>query len=307
MRLSSAQFNKIVQSSIQTSTTGINTALLQMSSGKKMLSASDDPLGSVQLMMLDREQSNINQYQKNISNLRTQLGQSESFLNGANNAQLRAQELVSSILNASNNTPEGREAIASELEGILEQLVGIANSQDPNGDYVLSGTKTETQPVVRDPKTGDFIYQGNDKERMVSVAEGTSLPCNKTAESIFFGNDSDGSDIFNSIDNIIKVLRDPTIEGDSLKESVGSVGKNINDSLADLGSALTDIGAQQGALDRISGAHEDNSLLNSKLIGDIENVDMGEVTLALKSHMAALQATQMTYTQIQSLSLFKMM
>lgn len=307
MRLSSAQLNEMMFTSIQKSTAGVNRVLTEMGSQKKMLTASDDPLGAVQVMMLNREQSNIAQFQKNITNLEKQLSLTESHIDASNNALLRADELVSSILNASNSEQAGREAIASELEGILDQLLNEANSQNPNGDYIFSGTRTDTPAVARDPETGQYIYQGNQEQRMVSVAESTQIPANQTAYDLYFNGTDDGSDIFNTLESLIEDLRDPAITGDALTVSVSRAQTNITGVMDGMGQVLTEVGAQRASMDRIAGSHQDNALMNENLIGDVEDLDYSEAILRLNTHMAALQATQMSYTKIQNLSLFKML
>ncbi|MDD1793566.1 flagellar hook-associated protein FlgL [Enterovibrio sp. ZSDZ42] len=307
MRLSSSQLNDMMFTSIQNSTSGVNTALAQMGTQKKMLAASDDPLGAVQVMMLNREQSNISQFQKNITNLEKQLGLTESHIDASHNAMLRVEELVTSVLNASNSEMGGREAIASELEGLLDQLVGEANSKNPNGDYIFSGTKTDSEAVARDPETGKFVFQGNDEQRMVSVAESINVPANQTASDLFFNGASDGSDIFNTLDSLVKDLRDPGVTGSALTSSVTNAQSNVTGVMDGMGQVLTEVGGQRASLDRISGSHEDNALMNDNLIGEVEDLDYSEAILRLNTHMAALQATQMSYTKIQNLSLFKMM
>ncbi|ELR67081.1 Flagellar hook-associated protein FlgL [Photobacterium marinum] len=304
MRLSTAQLNTVMLSSMQTSSSGVNRNFMQLSSAERMLKPSDDPLGAVQLMMLDREQSNISQFQKNISNLETQLGQTESQLDASNNAVLRAQELVISVNNASNSTMAGREAIATELESILDQLSDIANSKNPNGDYIFAGTKTDTQPIEKDPATGKYTYMGNSDQRMVQVAESTTIPANQTAESIFF---SGGSDIFNSLDQAISALRDPAVTGDALTGKMNFAQSEIDSSMGSINKVWAEVGGQRNSLTRIDGSHEDNKLLNKKLIGDVKDLDYSEAILEMNTQMAALQATQMTYSKIQNLSLFKQM
>lgn len=304
MRLSTAQLNTVMLTSMQSSTTGVNKSFMQMNSGEKMLKPSDDPLGSVQLMMLDREQANIGQFQKNITNLEAQLGKTESHLDASNNAVLRVQELVTSVLNASNSTVEGREAIATELESLLDQLTDTANSKNPNGDYIFAGTKTDTQPITKDSATGKYVYNGNGDKRMVKVAESMSIPANQTAEDIFFNG---GSDIFNALDKTIADLRNPAIEGASLTASVTAAQSDIDGTLKSINQIWTDVGGQRNALTMVQGSHADNKLVNSKLIGDVKDLDYSEAFLELNSQMAALQATQMTYSKVQNLSLFKLL
>ncbi len=230
MRLSSAQLNNIMQSSMETSTAGFNRTIEQMGAHKRILEPSDDPLGSVQVMMLKREQANIDQFQKNITNLSAQLGQTESEIDASNNGLLRAQELVTGVLNASNSSEGGRKAIATELQGILDQMVNTANSKNPSGDYIFSGTQTSTKPVVLDA-SGKYVYQGNDEQRMVSVDESMTVPSNQTANAIYFGGKADGSDIFNTLAGVIKDLRDPSVSGQALVQSVTDAQVNLKGSL----------------------------------------------------------------------------
>lgn len=309
MRLSTSQLNDVMLTSMQTSTTGVNKAFIQLNSGEKMLKPSDDPLGSVQLMMLDREQATIDQFQKNISNLTGELGQLESHLDGTNNTMLRIQELATSVLNASNSTQEGREAIATELDNLLDQLVDTANSKSASGDYLFAGTMTDTQPVSRDPDTGKFVYQGNSDQREVRVAESMTIPANQTADTLFFqgGNGEGGSDIFNTLDELVTTLRDPSVEGDALTSKVTAAQSNIDDTLTAVNQVWTAVGGDMSSLDSVSGSHEDNSLLNKNLIGEVKDLDYSEAILSLNTQMAALQASQMTYSKIQNLSLFNMM
>lgn len=302
MRISTSQLNDIMLGSMQNSTTGVNKAFIQLNSGERMLKPSDDPLGSVQLMLLDREQASLNQYQSNIKSLETQLGKTESHLDSAHTAMLRAEELLASVNNASNSTPAGRDAIATELENILGQLVDIANSQNPNGDYVFSGTKTDTKPIERDAATGEFIYQGNSEQREVRVSESMTIPANETADSIFF---SGGSDVFNSLDKAVKSLRDPAVSGDSLTNAVNRAQSNVDDVTRKVNNTWTDVGGHRNAMSMLDGAHKDNALLNEKLISGVKDLDYSQAILDLNTQMSALQATQMTYSKIQNLSLFK--
>ncbi|KLV06604.1 flagellar hook protein FlgL [Photobacterium aquae] len=304
MRLSTSQLNDVMLTSMQTSTTGVNKAFIQLNSGEKMLKPSDDPLGSVQLMMLDREQATIDQFQKNIANLKGDLAQTESNIDASNNALLRVEELTNSILNASNSTMEGREAIATELEGLLDQLTDIANSKSPNGDYMFSGTKTDTQPIAKDPATGKYVYNGNSDQREVRIDESMTVPANQTADSMFFNG---GDDIFNTLDQLVTDLRDPAVAGDSLTSAVTSAQGSIESTQNSVNKVMTAVGGHMNSLERVDGAHEDNKLLNKNMISEVKDLDYSEAILDLNTQMAALQATQMTYSKIQNLSLFKLM
>jgi flagellar hook-associated protein 3 FlgL len=65
----------------------------------------------------------------------------------------RAQE---KIVYAGNGTlsDDDRASLATDLQGIRDQLMNLANSTDGNGRYIFAGYKTEAAPF--DSTTGDY-------------------------------------------------------------------------------------------------------------------------------------------------------
>ena len=66
----------------------------QISSNKRILQPSDDPVGSVQLLGLKKEQAAMAQYQKNIANAKSQLSQGEIQLETMTNMLSRLRDLT---------------------------------------------------------------------------------------------------------------------------------------------------------------------------------------------------------------------
>ena len=122
----------------------------QLSSGKRVLKASDDTVAATlserTLNRLARTEADL----RGLEASRRSLAQAESTLGDVSDLYARVKELVvqagNGVLNASDKA-----SIASELRGIREQLVGLANQKDTAGNPLFGGlgpTNSAVEPFV---------------------------------------------------------------------------------------------------------------------------------------------------------------
>ena len=73
----------------------------------------------------------------------------ESVLSSASDILIRLKELA---IQAANDTLSGtdRDIIAAEAKNVRDELLSIANTRDVEGNYVFSGSRTETLPFKKD-------------------------------------------------------------------------------------------------------------------------------------------------------------
>lgn len=296
MRMSTFQLNSMMMDGMQTANSNYNTTIMQMQRQTKILTPSDDPIGSVQIMLLQRQQAATDQYSKNIKNLMNEYTQQEALMRNGNDILLRGKELVLSLGNGA-MTQDDREAVANELESIRDELLSVANSQNPDGDYQFSGNKLKNKPY----SAPDYIYQGDSARRTSSTAEGVTLPVNMTADTIF---GSGNNTVFKAIDDLTAALRDPATTQDELEAQMKNADSSIASTSVQLNSVWGGLGSQMQSLERMAGAHEDNTLMNKKMIGDIKDLDIPEAASRLKGYELALTATQLSYSKINDMSLF---
>ncbi|MGL5990712.1 MAG: flagellar hook-associated protein FlgL [Plesiomonas sp.] len=296
MRMSTFQLSSMMMDGMQTANSNYNTTVMQMQRQTKILMPSDDPIGSVQIMLLDRQQSATDQYSKNIKNLMNEYSQQEALMKNGNDILLRGKELVLGLGNGA-MIQDDREAMASELESIRDELLNVANSQNPDGDYQFAGNKLKNKPY----SAPDYIYQGDSARRTSSTAEGVTLPVNMTADTIFGSGDDT---VFKAIDDLTAALRDPATTQEELKKQMHNADSHIASTSSQLNSAWGSLGSQMQSLERMDGAHEDNTLMNKKMIADIQGLDIPEAVSRLKGYELALTATQLSYSKINDMSLF---
>ncbi len=146
----------------------LNETQLQLSSGKRVLTPADDPASAVRILDLNAAIGRINQYQDNANRASQRLALEEDALSGGINLLQRAKELA---IQGNNDmlTASDRGAIAAEVRQLLDEMVGLANSTDSNGEYLFAGYQSNTQPFSR-PSLASFSYNGDMGQRQLQIS-----------------------------------------------------------------------------------------------------------------------------------------
>lgn len=112
----------------------------QMSTGKRVTNPSDDPIAASQAVVLSQAQAQNSQYALARTFATQKVSLEESVLSQVTTAIQTAQE---KIVYAGNGTlsDDDRASLATDLQGIRDQLMNLANSTDGNGRYIFAGYK----------------------------------------------------------------------------------------------------------------------------------------------------------------------
>ncbi|MGR5131068.1 flagellar hook-associated protein FlgL [Vibrio alfacsensis] len=296
MRISDNQFSHMMLQSLQNNNAGLGLVMHQMSTGDRLTKLSDDPMASIKLLNLERETSALGQYQNNIANLKTTLSQQEVHLDSVNESLKSMRDLV--LWGANETlTDEDRAGMITELKSYRDSIASSFNTQDQEGHYIFSGTLTTTAAINN--STGNYVIDGNSDKRVVTVAKGVTMEANMTAKDIL---DLGGGDnVLNQIDALIAEFENPS---PNFQAEVGASLEAIDDTMANVLGAMTEIGGRHNNLDLMDSSHSENQLFVDKVTGDLSALDYGEASVRLSDFMAALQATQASYVKINDLNLF---
>jgi len=160
----------------------LQKAQLQLSTGRRVLTPADDPVASARALEVTQSQSMNAQFATNRSDANSSLSLVDQAL-GTSDELL--QDMKQLALNAGNAalSHQDRLALATELEGRLEDLLGQANATDGTGGYLFSGYKTGTQPFSRNA-TG-AAYAGDQGMRELQVASSRKLAISASGSSVF--------------------------------------------------------------------------------------------------------------------------
>jgi flagellar hook-associated protein 3 FlgL len=158
----------------------------QVSSGKRINVASDDPAGAAQALAIDHTLSANNQYTTNIGTANTRLSTESTTLDSITDQLDSARSLALQAINGV-LAPEDRASIATNLQQIRAQLMQLANTADANGDALFSGTSSTKTPFIQNAD-GSVSYAGTDGQMMMSIGSGLQVAIGDAGSGIFMNN-----------------------------------------------------------------------------------------------------------------------
>ena len=180
---------------------------LQLSTQKRVLKPSDDPVAATSINFLRTEIAQIEQFNKNGDQAKASNELEESVLASMTNIVFRIKELSVSL---GNGTYSGLElnAVKVEMEERLEELIGLGNTKNANGDFLFSGSLVKTKPFTQD-STGAISYNGDQNQRFLRISSGVVVPQSDSGFEAFVdikngnGKFVTGADAANTGDGII--------------------------------------------------------------------------------------------------------
>ena len=155
----------------------------QISTGRRILTPSDDPIAASRALEFRESIGRLEQYDRNAGLAGNRLAQEESVLGSVNDALQRVRELALQANNAT-QSDETRALIAVEMREQLDYLMQLANQKDGNGKYLFAGNLEDVEPVSR--MGASFSYNGDQGQRLIQIGEGREIPDGDPGSDIFF-------------------------------------------------------------------------------------------------------------------------
>ncbi|OZY42390.1 flagellar hook-associated protein 3 [Pseudomonas fragi] len=219
MRISTSQFFESTSATYQNNFSSVIKTQGQIDSGVRIQTAADDPVGAARLLQLQQQKDMLAQYNTNMNSIKSSLGAQEAVLDSINNSLQKASELALGA--GSGKSDADRLAIANELGSIEEQVFSLLNSKDAAGNYMFSGSKTDTPPYTRN-NDGTYSYQGDDIQLNLKVSDTLTLASSDTARSIMEGATNTGRTQATFVPGV-DANGEPTVNDGKLSVSAGLV------------------------------------------------------------------------------------
>lgn len=184
MRISTQVFFQRNVNSVLDQQSTLNKQNMHLAAQKRVLHGADDPVAIATIQRLKQEVSVGEQYLKNTDTAESANSLEDTALTQVTNILQRVRELVVSAGNDS-NSDESRDVIAKELEGLREELIGVANTKDGNSQYIFSGFQLDTKPFQTN-EFGDIDYHGDNGTSNYKVGPGVFVQGYDSGSSVFF-------------------------------------------------------------------------------------------------------------------------
>ena len=269
-----------------------NKAMLQMASGRRVNTPSDDPSAAAILVQNQAQSSQADQFLRSADSVQAQLQTTDSTLNSV---VLALQRAISLGVQGANGTlsDANRASVVGELNGIQDQLIGLANLSF-QGQFVFAGTATQAQPFVADATQPSGVrYDGNAGTNSVAVGDGVSMQVNVPGSQIFA---APGSDMFQAVHDLITALQSNT-GIDTAVTGVRAAFDHVTAQRVFYGNAMNQLQSQQTYLNN-------DKLLLSQQENAVGGADLAAATTNLLSAQNARSAALAAAGKISQLSLF---
>jgi flagellar hook-associated protein 3 FlgL len=263
---------------IQRSQSRAFDAQQQVSTGRRINHASDDPDGAARSVRLRGQLAGIQRQTQNADAASSWLDASESALGEVSSVLQRVRELS---VQAGNNTlsASNRAAIADEVDQLVESVRDQANTA-LDGRYLFSGAQTTTRPYA----AGSDAYLGGRSGQDVvalDIGPGVSVQVNTPGLALFgegtAANDGLVFDTLRTLSADIRAGNTPDLQ---------ALDRNIT-AIVDARAAT---GATQNRVDAAKSRLQDLQEATTKLLSDTEDADMAQAILTLSTQQSAYQA-----------------
>jgi flagellar hook-associated protein 3 FlgL len=263
------------------------TASEALASGRTVNEPSDNPAATAAIIFNHNQASQDAQFLQNINTLQGRFQVADSTLSDVVQSMTQALSLGTEGANGTMSSSD-RQAIAAQVQGLLTQVTGLANTTY-QGAYIFGGTDVTTQPFSVDATTGAVTYVGNSNTTSVELSNGNSIIANVPGDQLFLN--SNGS-VIGSLQDLYTAL---------------TTGNNISNAVTEVSNALNQLDTQRvtygNALDQINTSE---SYLNQDQINleqqenNLEGADITQVATNFSQAQLANQAAISATSQILS-------
>lgn len=259
----------------------IARAQVEISTGKRIQTPSDDPTGAALAAEIGRTQAEEATWLRNLGTARTLADRADTALTAVATNLDRANEL---LISAGSGTlsAENRATIALEIKAIADDMAAIAGTRDALGGELFRTNAPLAIPVS---------------------AAGTLAPVSSRQE--IFGNIQTAG----GIADLVTILNDAAaaiVEPDNATRQAAT-----DTALGEIAAASTHIaavrgdhGARASRIERLAEQLELSSIELQDQRGEIEGVDLTEAIARLQAKQLSLQAAQAVLAQVGKTSLF---
>ncbi len=298
MQISTSSFYDTAGTLMQQLSQQADTINTQIATTKKFSAPSDDVVAYQRLTTLKQASADATSYAGNITLAQSLLQQSDTTLGSVTSQLQSASELAVSANNGTLNASD-RQAMATELQGILNSVVALANTKDARGQP-LFGAATGAGAVTQ-AADGSVTFDGTGNPASIPVADGVSVQPTESAARVFGGipTASGGTtDVFATLQGLITALNN----NDTAAISAASSG--VTAASNQVAAVRGSIGVRETSLDLQQSQATDAATARETDRSALEDTDVTTAITQLQKTMTVLQATQASFTKLSSLSLF---
>ncbi len=269
MRITNQMIQKSLMSGLRGRMTAIAKASTQATTGHRINTVSDDPVDASQIMRMQAQIHDIEQYRRNGTFATTKLSVEDTAISSLRDVLSKAKGLALTTTSADPNDPT-RKAALDQAYALREQVVALGNTRV--GDQYIFGGEYTTGP----PFQADGSYWGNSNVLTTQIGDGVTLRLNHPGFPLFTG-------AISAVDNLIQQLQSGTpAQISAAANTIESAVQVALQTQSEVGSRLQDV---KTAGDQL--ATQSSALLDRR--DTLMNVDPATAIVTLQQEQSALE------------------
>ncbi len=290
-----ANISNDIIANIENSDASVQTALEEVSTGQKVNVASDNPAAAAELLRLEAQSSNNDQYTTNTEAVLGQAQDPDSVLTQVVSLLNQAVTLGTEGATSTSSTAD-RADIATQIDGILSNVVALANTSY-EGTSLFSGSVSGTAFTADSSSSTGYTYNGNSTINNVEVGSSLTVQANIPGSTLFTAS---GSSVLGALSGLATALKTGTsAEIGTATSAVDTALNYVSDQHQVYSNTINQLQSQETYLasDTVTISTAESSLVGIDTATAAENLTQAETdnNAVLSASAKVLQNTLLTY------------
>lgn len=281
MRITEGMSSARLLGDLRRAENAVNQSSAQISSGRRLLDASIDPLATHRALRLRQDLTRTEGMQETVSQAKGWMQTTEQSLSTINDLVHRARELTVQGGGGALRQSD-REALAEEITNIIQAVKLAANARF-NDAYVFGGQVTDGPPY--DP-TGPDAYAGDTGGIVRTIGPGVSMQINVTGGNVL-GDGTDGR-LLHTLRDLHAALTGGTAADINALQT--TLLQRLEGNLTEVLNARALVGTGINRLEHAESRLADHVVTATGYLDDAESTDMAATIIKLKSQQSIYQA-----------------
>ena len=289
MRITNSIMQRSALVAVQSGLQRLNDAQTQVSTGKRMQKASDDPTAASEIMTTSASLDAIDQYKRNIDSARTRATTEEGVLDQLSDALSRAKELGVGQGGA-DATAQTRQVAKGEVDQLLQFVVGLGNTK-LGDDYLFGGKFADRPPITASAPYYD-VANPPSGSRDVEISSGQFLDASHDGMQVFV--DTKAIESLQDLSNAL---------GNNDQAAIAAALTRLDGAFDGVQALVGDVGARVNRL-QVMAANLDALKVNLQTFkSDLEDVDLEKAVTELVGRQTAYQAALLATSRVTGMNL----
>jgi len=274
----------------------LDKAQSQVTSGKRLQVASDDPTAAMQVMNSDSALRALDQYRTNVQMASSRVSTEDSVLQQIGDLVTRAKELAVSQATGTANS-QTRSVANAEVQQLFAQAIDLGNTKFGN-EYMFGGDQSQTAPFASSGSGATLSFTSTNPQgtRSVAIGDGELIAASLDGKSLLLD-----SGVLDAMKALSAAL-DPSSPTYG-QAGIADAATKLDDAFQGVQSLVGDVGARGKQLDTTQQNLDAYKTNLTTFKSDLQDVDIEQAVTELTQRQMAYQAAMLATTKVMGLTL----